>query len=405
MKINKISVLFLLDKVKTNKQGKCPIKCRITFSGKRKPFSTGLFIKPEYWFNDEQLAKPLNEDNNYINTQMSLIKNKINQAFLFLQVQQDVFDVEDIYLQYKGENVKSNKTILVLFQEHNDKMEKLVGKDYVIGTLWKFRQARELLKSFLKYKFKKADYEFADLNLKFLVDYEFFLKTEKNLSQVTINKTIQRFRRIVRIAISEDHLDKEPFLMYKVKRSKKEVVFLTPEELENLEKHEFAQQRLQQVKDMFVFCCYTGLAFNEMSKLEHKHIVIGFDGHKWIKINREKTKKLVSVPILSKATSALERYCSENAPFILPRISNQKFNSYLKEIAEVLGIEKNLTHHTARKTFATTVLLYNDVPMEIVSELLGHSKMSITQEHYGKIVQKKVSEHMGLLSRKLDGLS
>lgn len=392
MKINKISILFLLDKVKTNKQGKCPVKCRITFSGKRKPFSTGLFIKPEYWFNDEQLAKPPNEDNNYINTQMSLIKNKINQAFLFLQVQQDAFDVEDIYLQYKGENVKSNKTILVLFQEHNDKMEKLVGKDYVIGTLWKFRQARELLKAFLKYQFKKTDYEFADLNLKFLVDYEFFLKTEKNLSQVTINKTIQRFRRIVRIAISEDHLDKEPFLMYKVKRSKKEVVFLTPEELDKLEKHQFAQQRLQQVKDMFVFCCYTGLAFNEMSKLEHKHIVIGFDGHKWIKINREKTKKLVSVPILFKATIAIERYCSENAPFILPRISNQKFNSYLKEIAEVLGIEKKLTHHIARKTFATTVLLYNDVPMEIVSELLGHSKVTVTQEYYAKVVQKKVSD-------------
>jgi integrase/recombinase XerD len=404
MKINKISILFLLDKVKTNKQGKCPVKCRITFSGKRKPFSTGLFIKPEYWFNDEQLAKPPNEDNNYINTQMSLIKNKINQAFLLLQVQQDAFDVEDIYLQYKGENVKSNKTILVLFQEHNDKMEKLVGKDYVIGTLWKFRQARELLKAFLKYQFKKTDYEFADLNLKFLLDYEFFLKTEKNLSQATINKTIQRFRRIVRIAISEDHLEKEPFLMYKVKRSKKEVVFLTPEELDKLEKHQFAQQRLQQVKDMFVFCCYTGLAFNEMSKLEHKHIVIGFDGHKWIKINREKTKKLVSVPILSKATSTIERYCSENSSFILPRISNQKFNSYLKEIAEVLGIEKKLTHHTARKTFATTVLLYNDVPMEIVSELLGHSKVTVTQEYYAKVVQKKVSEHMGLLSRKLNML-
>ena len=199
-------------------------------------------------------------------------------------------------------------------------------------------------------------------------------------------------------------MEKEPFLLYKVKSSKKEVVFLTPEELDKLEKHQFAQQRLQQVKDMFIFCCYTGLAFNEMSKLEHKHIVIGFDGHKWIKINREKTKKLVSVPILFKATIAIERYCSENAPFILPRISNQKFNSYLKEIAEVLGIEKKLTHHIARKTFATTVLLYNDVPMEIVSELLGHSKVTVTQEYYAKVVQKKVSEHMELLSRKLNML-
>ncbi|MBK0369800.1 site-specific integrase [Flavobacterium agrisoli] len=405
MKINKISILFLLDKVKTNKQGKCPVKCRITFSGKRKPFSTGLFIKPENWFSEEQLAKPSNEENDYINTQMSLIKNKINQAFLFLQVQQNTFNVEDIYLQYKGEKGKSSKTILELFQEHNDKVEKLVGKDYVIGTLWKFRQAKELLKSFLKYQFKKKDFEFADLCLKFLLDYEFFLKTEKNLSQATINKTIQRFRRIVKIAISEGFLEKDPFLMYKVKRVKKEVVYVTPEELFKLENFKFSQLRLKQVKDMFVFCCYTGLAYNEMRKLEQQHIVIGFDGNKWIKMRRDKTQKLISVPLLQQSNNLIKEYFDSSLRFVFPVISNQKFNSYLKEIAEIIGIEKNLTHHIARKTFATTVLLYNDVPMEIVSELLGHSKMSITQEHYGKIVQKKISEHMKILSRKLDNLN
>jgi integrase/recombinase XerD len=402
MSTQSFKILFVISGARINKKGLVPLICRITYNGKRKPFSTGLFINPEYWFSEKQQAKPPSEENDHINIQISLIKNKLNQAFLFLQVQQENFDVEDILLQYKGESTKAQKSVLVLFQEHNDKMEKLIGKDYVIGTFWKFRQARELLKAFIKHQFKKADYQFEDLNLKFLVDYEFFLKTEKNLSQATINKTIQRFRRIVRIAISENHLEKEPFLMYKVKRSKKEVVFLTPEELDKLEKHQFAQPRLQQVKDMFVFCCYTGLAFNEMSRLEEKHIVVGFDGNKWIKINREKTKKLVSVPILSKATSIIERYCSENIPFILPRISNQKFNSYLKEIAEVLVIEKNLTHHIGRKTFATTVLLYNDVPMEIVSELLGHSKISITQEYYAKVVQSKVSEHVSKLSEKLD---
>lgn len=401
MSTQSFKILFVISGARINKKGLVPLICRITYNGNRKPFSTGLFINPEYWFSEKQQTKPSNEENDHTNIQISLIKNKLNQAFLFLQVQQENFNVEDIYSQYRGENEKAQKSILILFQEHNDKMEKLVGKDYVIGTFWKFRQARESLKAFIRHQFKKSDYQFENLNLKFILDYEFFLKVEKNLSQATINKTIQRFRRIVRIAISEGHIEKEPFLMYKVKRSKKEVVFLTPEELDKLEKHQFAQQRLQQVKDMFVFCCYTGLAFNEMSRLEEKHIVIGFDGNKWIKISREKTKKMVSVPILKKTTTIIEKYHYKDTPFILPRISNQKFNSYLKEIANVLGIDKNLTHHIGRKTFATTVLLYNDVPMEIVSELLGHSKMSITQEYYGKIVQSKVSEHMFNLEAKL----
>jgi integrase/recombinase XerD len=400
MSAQSFKILFVISGARINKKGLVPLICRITYNGKRKPFSTGLFINPECWFSKKQQAKPSNEENDNINIQISLIKNKLNQAFLFLQVQEENFDVEDIYLQYKGENTRTQKSVLMLFQEHNDKMEKLIGKDYVVGTFWKFRQARELLKAFIRHQFKKTDYQFEDLDLKFVLDYEFFLKVEKNLSQATINKAIQRFRRIVRIAISEGYLEKEPFMMYKVRRIKKEVVFLSPDELAKLEKYQFAQNRLEQVRDMFVFCCYTGLAFNEMSKLEHKHIVVGFDGNKWIKINREKTKKMVSVPILSQSANIIEKYFSNNN-YLLPKISNQKFNSFLKEIALVVGIDKKITHHTARKTYASTVLLYNDVPLEIVSELLGHSKISITQEYYGKIVQKKVSEHMSVLAEKL----
>lgn len=395
-------ILFVVSGTRRNKKGLVPLICRITYNGQRKPFSTGLFVNPEYWVSEKQQAKPSNEENNYINTQMSLIKNRINQAFLFLQVQKNNFDVEDIYLQFKGENIKAQKTILMLFQDHNDKIERLIGKDYAIGTFWKFKQARELLKTFIRHQFKKNDYQFENLNLKFILDYEFYLKTEKNLGQATINKAIQRFRRIVKIAISEDYLDKDPFLMYKVKRTKKEVVYLTAEELQSLENHIFSQSKLEIVKDMFVFCCYTGLAYNEMANLEDKHIVKGFDGNYWIKMMREKTQREISIPILSKSNSLIEKYQDKGKQGkILPALSNQKFNSYLKEIADIVGIDKNLTHHIARKTFATTVLLYNDVPMEIVSELLGHSKLSTTQEHYAKVVQKKVSEQMSLLQKKL----
>ncbi|MDN4028687.1 site-specific integrase [Chryseobacterium gambrini] len=404
MNINILKILFLISATRINKQGLVPIICRLTFQGDRKAFSTGLFINPNCWNSKQQKAKPPNDENTFINSQLSLIKNEINQAFLFLQVNEETFDVEDVFLQYKGEIPKKNKTVLHVFNEHNDKLEKLVGKDYTIGTLWKFKQAKQLLKDYLKHQYNKNDYQFKDMNLKFVQDYEFYLKSEKNLALATVNKTIQRFRRMIRVAISEGIIDKDPFILYKVKLIKKEVVYLTTEELESLEKHQFSQFRLQQVADMFIFCCYTGLAYNEMSNLETKHIVKGFDGNYWIKMIREKTQKEISIPLLPKSANIIEKYQKiGNINKILPGISNQKFNSYLKEIAEIIGIQKNLTHHIARKTFATTVLLFNDVPIEIVSELLGHSKITITQEHYAKVVNKKVSEQMLKLGEKLKG--
>ena len=399
--MNNIKILFVLDKTKSNSKGLTPLRCRITYMGKRKPFTIGLFVNPNNWNSKQQLVKPPNEENNIINTQLSLIKNKINQAFLMLQIQEKEFDVEDIYNNYLGESSKKDKSVLQLFQEHNDKVEKLVGKEYVLPTLWKFKQAKVLLKEFIKSHFKKSDYLFNDLDLKFIQDYEFYLKADKKLALATVNKTIQRFRKVVKIAISQNIINTDPFILYKVKRTKKEVVYLTTEELQTLEKHKFSQERLQQVADMFIFCCYTGLAYNEMSELKTSLIITGFDGNDWIQMKRKKTNHQISIPLLPMSKLIIDKYFESNKLEVLPKISNQKFNSYLKEIADIVGISKNLTHHLARKTFATTVLLYNDVPMEIVSELLGHSKMSITQEHYGKVVQKKVSEHMSLLSEKL----
>lgn len=167
-----------------------------------------------------------------------------------------------------------------------------------------------------------------------------------------------------------------------------------------MEKYSFSQERLQKVADMFIFCCYTGLPYQEMASLKHENIIQGFDGKKWIQIYRQKTKKTLTIPLLRKAEDILLKY--EQNIEILPVISNQHFNSFLKEIAEILGIKKRITHHTARKTFASTVLLYNDISMEIVSELLGHSNIRVTQKHYAKVVQRKVSEQMINLDKKLN---
>ena len=384
-----------MQKNRMNKKGYCPVRCRITYYKKRKEFSTGLFINPDYWDSRKQIASIPN-DKNYLNNQLSLIKQKVNQAFLFLQVNEANYDVEDIYLQYKGKSIKTQKTILEVFELHNVKFLRLVGKEYTESTYKKFKEAKKHTANFIKHAYKRNDFILENITLKFIDDLDYYLKSEKNHKQITINKTIQRVRKIIKLAISERFISKDPFILYKPKRVVKNVVFLTVDELKLLEKYSFKQKRLQQVKDMFVFCCYTGLAYQEMSILTVKNIEIGFDGNEWIQLFRQKTKKNISIPLLPKAREVLDKYSC-----VLPVISNQKFNSFLKEIAEIVGIDKNLTHHIARKTFATTVLLYNNVPMEIVSELLGHSNMNITQSHYGKIVQKKVSDEMKNLDLKL----
>ena len=395
----KLNILFILNKKKANAKGLCALMCRLTYNKARKTFSTGQFINPNNWNSKQQLVKPPEPDNDYINNQLSLIKTKINRAFLMLQVKEEKFNVEDIYSTYKGKKRTKEYNAVEFFNSYLEKLKKLIGIDIQLKTWKKFEHVRNDIKSFIKWQYKKNDYPLKDLKLQFLVDLEYYFKTERLLGQATINKAIQRFKKPISIAVAEGYLNKDPFIMHKFKRVIKEVVFLSPEELEIFEKATFTQPKLQLVKDLFIFCCYTGLAYNELSRLERKHIRKGFDDMFWISMKREKTSKDFSIPLLPQAEVLINKYQSKEA-LIFPKISNQKYNSYLKEIGAIIGIEKKLTTHIARKTFASTVLLYNDVPMEIVSELLGHSSMKITQDSYGKVVQKKISLEMQRLKRR-----
>ena len=395
----KLSILFLLRRNKINVKNECPIECRITLDKERKPFSTGIFIDPKSWSSDKQKAFPSNSKNKQINTQLSLIKQDINQAFLFLQVQDKNFDVNDIYKHYKGEDIKEDKSIMDIFNLHISKQEKLIGISTTKISVRKFYQTKTHIKDFIKWKYNKSDYKLKNIKMSFITEFEYYLKAEKNFEQNTIHKTLQRFKQVVKLAVGLDFLAKDPFLLHKNRKPKKQVIFLSREELLALENYQFASLRLQNVADMFIFCCYTGLAYSEMANLKTKDLVLGFDDKHWINIYRSKTKKTYEIPLLSRAQEILDKY--KNNETLLPIISNQKFNSYLKEIADIIGIDKKLTHHLARKTFASTVLLYNDVPMEIVSELLGHSDISTTQNHYAKVVKKKVSEHIDKLDDKL----
>jgi integrase len=398
---NNLKILFLLDKVKSNKQGNAPIRCRLTFNGKRKIFSTGLFINPKFWHSKIQLAKPPNDENAQINTQLSLIKQKVNQAFLFLLMSNEPFTLEDVLMQFKGKPGKNEVGLIEVYNMYLLRIIRLIDIEIKLVTYKKYEESLTHLKDFIKWKFKSQEIKLNAIKSNFVTEYEYYLKVEKNLQISTLNKAIQRFRKVISFAISLNHLDRDPFIMYKAKRQKKEVLFLDNVELEKLEKHSFEIIRIRQIRDLFIFCCYTGLGFAEMMNLKTSDIVEGFDSKLWLDIKRNKTQKSYRVPLLKNAIEIVDVYKMDSNQYVFPRISNPKFNAYLKEIAYIVGIEKNLTHHIARKTFATTVLLYNDVPMEIVSELLGHSKMSTTQEYYGKIVQKKVSEVMITLSNKL----
>lgn len=404
----KLSILFLLQKARINKQGKCPLRCRITYQEKRYEFSIGVLINPNLWNSKLQLVKPPNEENTNINNQLSLIKSKINQAFLLLQIKKQDFDVVDIYKIYKGEKPKAEKAVLEVYQEYMVRLKKLLDKEIQQVTYNKYMESFNHLKNFIKYKFKTNDIKLKDIKNNFLDELEFYLKIDvdkkKGLAQSTINKIIQRFRRTIKYAVSEGYLEKDPFMLYKAKALNKNIVFLSNVELKKIEKHQFKTERINNVKLLFVFCCYTGLAFKEMSLLKKRDIITGYDNNLWIVIKRSKTLREYKIPLLPKAREIIKHFDDTNSDFCFPNISNQKFNEYLKEIADVVGLQKTLTHHIARKTFASTVLLNNGVPMEIVSELLGHSKITTTQGHYAKVVQSQISNQISILTKKLEGL-
>ncbi|MEY8850016.1 tyrosine-type recombinase/integrase [Psychroserpens sp. XS_ASV72] len=398
----KINILFLLYKSKTNSKGNCPIRCRITYKRKRKEFSTGQFIYPENWLSKQQRIKPDEPDAELKENQLSLIKTKLSQAFLFLQVKGTDFTIDEIYSHFKGETNKKDFGVLEVYNLHSERLKKLIGIDIQEVTYSKYIESGRHLKSFIIYKFRSNDIKIKALKSSFLEHYEYFLKTEKKLQQSTLNKAIQRFRRTIKYAVSEDYLDKDPFLLYKAKRVKKDIVFLTFEQLEKLENTDFDVKRVQRIKDMFVFCCYTGLGFKEMYNLRKSDIRKEFDSNLWLNIHRKKTSRSYKVPLLPKAKEIMAKYDEIDSDFVFPRISNANFNAYLKEIADLAGIEIKLTHHVARRTFASTVLLYNNVPIEIVSKLLGHSKIQTTQDSYGKIVEKRISDEMFRLNKKLN---
>ena len=260
-------------------------------------------------------------------------------------------------------------------------------------------------KNFLLWKYNISDISIEKIDYSFIMEYEFYLRSVRKCANNTAVKYIKNFHKIINICLANGWLTKDPFANYKSKV--KEVIreYLTEREIQDLMEKELVSDRLELVRDIFIFSCFTGLAYIDVKQLSKDNIVLGIDGDKWINKNRQKTDTSSRIPILPTAQFIIDKYANHpvcvNEDKLLPIFSNQKMNAYLKEIATVCGINKELTFHIARHTFATTVTLSNGVPIETVSKMLGHTNLKTTQ-HYAKILDKKISEDMQVLKAKFN---
>ena len=396
------TILFWLFKAKM-RNGKAPIYCRITINGKRAQFSLKRSIDPDKWNSSSGTAKGNSEEARILNSYLNKVKNDLHKHFNLLEAKEEFITADTIKNSYLG--IKEDERSLVqTFEYHNDQMKELIGIDVVKATHTKFETVLKKLKLYLKKQHKRSDLFLRELDHKFIVDFEYFLKVDQNIGHNTTMKYIRNLKKVINMAVANDWLAKNPFASFKCSNKKVHREILTEDELTILAEKEFSIERLEEVRDIFLFCCFTGYAFVDVEKLTSNDLVRGINGGLWIYTHRKKTGTASNVPLLPPALEIIEKYKEhpycENNDKLLPVKSNQKMNAYLKEIADVCGIKKKLTMHIARHTFATTVTLSNGVPIETVSKLLGHTKLATTQI-YAQVMEHKVSADMEQLESRL----
>ena len=400
---NTFSVLFYPKGSNIDKNGMIPIILRITVNGKRCELGIKRKVLLSNWNSEAGKVRGQKNDVRELNRYMDALKVKVHKIYETLYENQDLISSEIIKSIYLGKAIR-HKMLLEIFKNHNDKIERLVGKEFAPGTIERYKTARKHVEDYIKLEYEIADIPVKNVDHKFISGLEYYLKTERKCSHNTAIKYITNFKKIIRIAFANDWITKDPFIHWKAKLKIVDREFLTEEEIQKIIDKKLHMQRLNHVKDIFLFSCFTGLAYSDVKKLSRDDIVIGIDGDKWIKIKRSKTDSRSSIPILPSAMEILIKYCNRpdvsNKGKLLPVNSNQKMNAYLKEIATLCQITKNLTFHLARHTFATTVTLSNGVPIESVSKMLGHKSLRTTQ-HYAKILDRKVSDDMKALKEKM----
>jgi integrase/recombinase XerD len=383
------------------KNNSAELYARITVNSKRANISLKKKIDINTWDKAKSRVKGNSQEARIINQYIEQTKSSIFQTYQELKSERKLITAQLIKARFLGTD-NEKQTIQGVIKYHNEYLAHKLHKD----TLRSYKTSQRYILEFIKGKYKTSDVYLENLNYQFIIGFENFLRNyvcKKSLRKIGNNTTIKhikRLRKMINMAIALEWLNKDPFIKFKAKLEKREREFLTQIELEFIEDYESKISRLDLVKDLFLFSCYTGIAYVDIMELTNKNILKGMDGNLWIETTRVKTKTAVRLPLLEVPETILSKYKTDIRAIaidkLFPKISNQKLNSYLKEIADLCGIKKNLTFHMARHTFATTVTLTNGVPIESVSKMLGHTKLTTTQI-YAKVVESKVSDDMNHL--------
>jgi len=331
---------------------------------------------------------------NLVNETIESAKFRIHKIKLGIEDERKLLTLDAVKNKFLDKD-KNQRTILSLFQKHNEECEMKVGVQITYSTYERYKTCYKHVKEFLKKEYKVEDLPVSEINRRIYDRFEYYLKKEKKCAHNTTIKYIRNFNKIVRIAVENGWLAKTPYREIGYRLEEIDKPYLTKEELTSIIEKDISIKRLDIVRDLFVFCCHTGLAFSDIKELTDDNIQIGVDKNKWVIKKRKKTNIISKIPLLDAPARIIEKYKdyprAANITTLLPVPSNQKMNSYLKEIADISGIEKILTTHTARRTFATTIMLHNGVSMEAVSKMLGHTSLFMTRK-YAKVDEYYIAQ-------------
>lgn len=399
-------------KAQQQKDGFAPLVARLTVNGHRKEFSLKHKIPISKWNKFKEIVMGTEIEAKAINKYIAEVRTELHNCYRKMQIDKLEITAESVKNMFLGidENAEKEKTLLEVIEYHNAHMNNHLAP----GTAKNYYTTQKYVSEFLTQSLKITDIKLAKLNFKFLMDFDMFLRNhvpgenQKPCTNNTVMKHIERLRKIISMAVRFEWLKSDPFMKFQPKFIKKDRGYLTEEELFVLENKVIHNASLSTVRDLFVFSCYTGLSFSDAYELSSNNITKGIDGEDWIIIERKKTNVQAQIPILPKAQEIINEY--KNHPkaisngTLLPMLTNQRFNAFLKEIAILCNVNKNLTHHLARHTFATTVCLLNGISMEATSGMLGHASMRTTQI-YGKILPKRISNEMAVLKSKMSAVN
>lgn len=389
------AILFFIRESRVRKDGTASIEVVLTVNGERCAFSTGKRVKSCNWDKTKQQVKGKDEEAQSLNNYLKAIKAKLYQKEAELLDRGFIITAEllrDAYFD-KVESLKE-KTLFEVFEEHNQEQEKLVGNGVSKATYWISVYTVRLLKEFVQQKYKREDLYLRELNLNFIQSFHSFLRIDKGMAQNSSTKHLKLLKKIVNLAVANSYMTTNPFITYKIEREPVEIDFLDEEELRKIINFDTPLPRLERAKDMFLFGCFTGLSYIDIKTLAPEHFEKDNIGRIWIKKRRVKTGVLSRIPLLPIAKLILDKY--RGGEKLLPIQDPADINKYLKDIAILCDIKKRITFHTSRHTFASTVTLANNISLEVVSKMLGHTNTRMTN-HYAKLIDKCIGEQMDKL--------